>query len=149
MENEDLLIRPFAAHDTVPLSKIWLDASRLAHPFIGEQRLLEQRLLIEQDYLPKAETWVAMAHGKAAGFISLLDNFICGLFIAPHCQGLGIGRRLIAHALALKGELNLEVYTHNAQAMRFYAGLGFQEISRRAIDDEGHPFENAHLRLTR
>jgi hypothetical protein len=31
--------------------------------------------------------------------------------------------------------------------MRFYASLGFEELSRRASDDEGLPFENALLRL--
>jgi putative acetyltransferase len=47
----------------------------------------------------------------------------------------------------LKGELSLEAYTENVQAMGFYRSLGFQELSRRAIDDEGYPFENARLRL--
>ncbi len=56
---------------------------------------------------------------------------------------------LIALALNLKGELSLEVYTRNARAMRFYASLGFGELSRRASDDEGLPSENALLRLTK
>jgi ribosomal protein S18 acetylase RimI-like enzyme len=46
-----------------------------------------------------------------------------------------------------KGELSLEVYTQNEQAVRFYTALGFLEVSRRSADDEGLPFENAHLRL--
>ena len=147
MDNEDVIIRPFAAPDTLALSEIWLEASLLAHPFIGEARLREQRRLIEERYLPNAETWVAVAGSRCAGFISLLDTFIGGLFVSPQQQGLGIGRRLVAHALALKGELSLEVYTGNMQAMGFYAALGFEEISRRPTDDEGYPFENARLRL--
>lgn len=118
-----------------------------AHPFIGEARLTEQRRLIEGEYLPKAETSVAWCDGEAVGFISLLGNFIGGIFIAPDRQGLGIGRKLIASALARKGELSLEVYTENAQGVRFYNRLGFQEVSRRAIDDFGFPFPNATLNL--
>lgn len=148
MKNNDISIRAFAPEtDTLALSRIWLDASLIAHAFIGEQRLLEQQRLIETQYLPGAESWVACIGGVPAGFISLLDTFVGGIFIAPQRQGLGIGRKLITHALNLKGELSLEVYTRNTGAMNFYASLGFEEVSRRASDDEGLPFENALLRL--
>jgi ribosomal protein S18 acetylase RimI-like enzyme len=146
MENITLVIRPFdAATDLKRLSNIWFEASMKAHPFIGERRLIEQRGLIEGEYLPKAETSVACLDGEAVGFISLLGSFIGGIFVAPDRQGFGIGRKLIADALARKGELSLEVYTENEQAVRFYEKLGFQEISRRAIDDLGFPFPNAAL----
>lgn len=148
MENQDVVIRPFdAARDTEKLSAIWLEASLKAHPFIGELKLLEQRQLIEEEYLPKAETWIACHSGEAVGFISLLGSFVGGIFIAPTHQGRGVGRTLIAHALELKGELSLEVYTENEQAVRFYASLGFKELSRRDVDDFGYPYQNAALQL--
>lgn len=148
MESQNLVIRPFdAATDIKKLSGIWLDASLKAHPFIGAPRLVEQRRLIEEDYLPKAETWVACHLGEPVGFISLLDTYIGGIFITPGQQGSGVGRKLIAHALARKGALSLEVYIQNAQAVRFYASLGFREVSRRSTDDFGYPFENATLHL--
>ncbi len=148
MKNANVVIRPFdAATDLKTLSNIWLEASLKAHPFIGEKRLNEQRKMIEEEYLPKAETSVACLNGETVGFISLLGCFIGGIFIAPDRQGLGIGRRLIADALTRKGELSLEVYTENEQAVRFYRTLGFQEVSRRSIDDFGFPFPNAALIL--
>ncbi|SCX34135.1 GNAT family N-acetyltransferase [Agrobacterium rosae] len=148
MKNHNVVIRPYTPDsDLRKLSRIWLDASRLAHPFIGEQRLQMQRVLIEDQYLPDAETWVACIDNLPCGFISLLDTFVGGIFVSPDRQGLGIGRRLIAHALNRKGELELEVYTDNRQAMAFYIRLGFQELSRRSRDDEGYAFENARLRL--
>lgn len=148
MKNHDVAIRPYAPErDLKKLSRIWLDASLLAHSFIGERRLLEQRVLIEDQYLPNAETWVAWVGGQPCGFISLLDTFVGGIFVSPDRQGLGIGRQLISHALNLKGNLELEVYTANQQAVDFYTGLGFQELSRRPRDDEGYPFQNARLHL--
>lgn len=148
MKNHDVLIRPYAPEgDLKKLSHIWLHASLLAHPFIGEQRLLEQRVLIENQYLPNAETWVACVGGQPCGFISLVETFVGGVFVSPDRQGLGVGRQLIFHALNLKGELELEVYTDNQQAVAFYTRLGFQELSRRPRDDEGYAFENARLRL--
>ncbi len=150
MENTNVVIRPFdAATDLKTLSNIWFEASLKAHPFIGEPRLIEQRRLIEDGYFPKAETSVACLDGEAVGFISLLGSFVGGIFVAPDRQGFGIGRKLIADALARKGELTLEVYTENEQAVGFYNALGFQEVSRRAVDDFGFAFPNATLRLTR
>ncbi|MEG3662776.1 GNAT family N-acetyltransferase [Celeribacter halophilus] len=148
MKNQYLVIRPFdGAADTEKLSNIWFDASMKAHPFIGEPRLVEQRKQIKEEYLQKAETWVACYDGEPVGFISLLDSFIGGIFIAPDRQGQGIGHKLIAHAQALKGKLSLEVYTANDQAVRFYRSLGFTELSRRDVDDFGYPYPNAALQL--
>ncbi len=148
MENKDILIRPYDAEtDLETLSTIWFEASLKAHPFIGKSRLIEQRRLIEEEYLPKAETSVACLERKTVGFISLLGSYIGGLFIAPDRQGLGIGRKLITHALNRTGELSLEVYTANEQAVRFYSTLGFREVSRRDIDDFGFPFPNTTFHL--
>lgn len=148
MKKQTIVIRPFdGAADIRKLSGIWLDASLLAHPFIGEKKLVEQKRLIEEKYLPEAETWVACLTDEPVGFISLLGTFVGAIFVAPNSQGQGIGRQLIACAMDKKGELSLEVYTRNEQAVRFYASLGFQEVSRRPADDEGLPFENAHFHL--
>ncbi len=142
-------IRAYEASDLHTLSAIWFDASLLAHPFLGEARLREQRTLIEAIYLPNAETWVACRAGEPVGFIGLLDMSIGGLFVAPAMQGHGIGRALVEHALALKGTLDLEVYADNRDAHAFYARLGFEEVSRRDEDDEGLPFANILMRATR
>lgn len=148
MKNQYLMIRPFdPATDLEKLSAIWLGASLKAHPFIGEPRLLEQQTLIKEEYLPKSETWVAYHLSEPVGFISLLGSFVGGIFIAPMHQGRSIGRALIAHALEREGELSLEVYTENRQAVRFYASLGFEELSRRDVDDFGYPYPNAALHL--
>ena len=144
----DIILRAYdPASDLKTLSNIWFDASLKAHAFLGEPRLRAQQTLIETTYPPAAETIVACHRERPVGFISLLDTFVGGLFVAPGQQGRGIGRTLIAEALALKGELVLEVYTRNAEAFAFYGALGFAEISRRPSDDEGLPFENARLRL--
>lgn len=150
MKNQNIVIRAYAPEtDTFKLSQIWLDAALIAHSFIGEAVLREQRSLIEDVYLPKADTSVACLDGEPVGFISLIGTFVGGLFVSPAFQGMGIGRMLIEHALAGKDELVLDVYTANAQAMRFYQRLGFAEQSRRAVDNEGLPFENARMHLSR
>ena len=150
MNKRNLVIRAYVPEmDTHQLSQIWLDAALIAHAFIGEVTLLEQRSLIENVYLPKAETSVACLDAEPVGFISLIGTFVGGLFVAPACQGRGIGRMLIDHALAKTNELSLDVYTANAGAMRFYQRLGFVERSRRPVDNEGLPFEITQMHLSR
>ncbi|MDH7790135.1 GNAT family N-acetyltransferase [Ochrobactrum sp. AN78] len=147
MKNMSVTIRAYEAADKETLSSIWYCASLEAHAFLGSDLLRDQQKLIEDVYLEKAETWVAIIDNKPVGFIGLLDSFIGGLFVNPAAQGHGIGRRLIAYALAMKGELSLEVYVNNERAYRFYKQLGFQEISRRAEDDNGFPFANIEMQL--
>ncbi|MEI2384318.1 GNAT family N-acetyltransferase [Breoghania sp. JC706] len=147
MTASPLSIRPYAPSDMKILSAIWLEASLEAHGFLGEELLRSQRALIEESYLAEADVWVACLEGAPVGFIGLLDAFIGGLFVDPARQGQGIGRALVAHACARKGELSLEVYAENGAACAFYRALGFCETERRAIDDNGLPHENIRMRL--
>lgn len=147
MKNSDLIIRAYEPADKEILSSIWFQASLKVHAFLGEELLFEQKEIVEDVYLEQAETWVALSDGKIVGFIGLLEHFIGGLFIHPEAQGHGIGRKLVEHAFKLRGKLELEVFAENQSAYRFYQKLGFVEISRRAEDDSGLPFENIRMRL--
>lgn len=147
MKNMSVTIRAYEATDKDTLSSIWYRASLEAHAFLGTALLGVQQNLIEDVYLEKAETFVAVIDNQPVGFIGLLGSFIGGLFVDPAAQGHGIGRRLIAYAFAIKGELSLEVYADNERACHFYKQLGFQEISRRAEDDNGLPFANIEMQL--
>ncbi len=147
MKNHEVTIRAYKASDKQSLSSIWYRASLEAHSFLGEDRLQQQRQLIEDVYLEKAETWVATIDGRPAGFIGLLDCFIGGLFVDPDLQGSGVGQTLVRHALGLKSELSLEVYADNERACRFYSRMGFKVIGERSEDDEGLPFRNIRMEL--
>lgn len=147
MQNMNIEIRAYEAMDKPTLSSIWYRASIEAHAFLGQDLLRKQQKLIEDVYLEKSETFVAVLEHRPVGFIGLLDSFIGGLFVDPCYQGHGIGRRLISHALARKGKLSLEVYADNIRACAFYQELGFREISRRAEDDNGLPLANILMEI--
>ncbi|PSJ64210.1 GNAT family N-acetyltransferase [Mesorhizobium soli] len=136
----NLGIRAYAgASDRDRLLEIWLTASQVGHPFLGEADLSAQMQLVRDTYLPQAENWVAVVEGQPAGFIGLLDSFIGGLFIDPAFHGCGIGKSLVLHAAQLKGALDVEVYADNRDACVFYRRIGFAETARHARDDEGRP----------
>jgi ribosomal protein S18 acetylase RimI-like enzyme len=118
---------------------VWQSASRVGHPFLGEDVLARQRGLVGEVYLPQARTVVAELDGEIVGFIGLIEAFIGGLFVAPSAHGRGIGRRLVLHAAELEGELAVEVYEANRGARAFYERLGFIAASRRDVDDDGLP----------
>ena len=143
---EAATIRRFEADkDTSVLSDIWLRASIIAHPFIGEATLREQQPLMEDVYLPMASTWVAEREGQAVGFLCLLKSHIAALFVDPEQQGQGVGRQLLDFAATRHDRLTLEVYTDNAKAMAFYERYGFTIESQREADDQGQPFANARM----
>ncbi|MFL0693987.1 MAG: GNAT family N-acetyltransferase [Agrobacterium tumefaciens] len=137
----DLKIRAFWPEDTTRLVAIWRAASEKGHPFLAREQLDIQATRVADHYLPLAETHVALLSGEIVGFISLLDQTIGGLFVDPNQHGTGIGRRLVEHASQLRSSLELEVYTLNESARRFYDRLGFIETGRRPTDDSGLPFE--------
>lgn len=139
-------IRPFRAEDTERLVAIWLEASRFAHGFLGEERLQLQSEQVRDIYLHQAENWVIIDNGEPAGFIGLMDQFIGGLFIDPHVHGKGLGRQVLDHALQLKKSLELEVYALNTQAHNFYLRNSFIETAREPVDAEGLPFAVIHMR---
>lgn len=139
-------IRPIRDEDTEALVAIWLEASRFAHSFLGEERLLMQAEQVRDIYLKQAENWVIVHDGKPAGFVGLMDEFIGGLFVDTKIHGKGLGRQLLDHALNLKKSLKLEVYALNTQAHGFYLRNGFVETARHPQDGEGLPFAVIHMR---
>lgn len=143
---ENLSIRPFVAGtDTSHLSDIWFRASMIAHDFIGEHTLREQKSLMEAVYLPMANTMVACLDDRPVGFASLMDDHIAALFVDPDCQGQGIGKALLRHVENGRNTLSLEVYTDNDSAVGFYRAMGFAVVSTRETDDQGLPHPNAKM----
>jgi putative acetyltransferase len=138
-------IRSYAPDDQDHLVEIWERASRVGHPFLTEQDLQEQKILVREVYLPSTENWVAFGSGKPLGFIGLIENFVGGLFVDPGAHKLGIGRSLIEHAAARKGVLQVEVYAKNDAALGFYQHMGFFEQGRRPVDDQGRELELVRL----
>lgn len=138
-------IRPYRTDDCDRLLDIWHAASRTGHPFLSDSELEEQKILVRDIYLPKAENWVALEGSSPVGFIGLLESFIGGLFVHPQAHKRGYGTALVQHAAALKGDLEVEVYSLNDGALRFYERAGFSEVSRRPMDDQGRGLELVRL----
>lgn len=133
------MIRAYTSRDTDDLVDVWYRASLVAHPFLSESFLEEERSEIVQRWLPIAETAVYEVDGRVVGFISLVGNEVGGIFVDPALQGQGIGRALMDHARRSRTFLELDVFEANGTARRFYDSYGFQFVDRHFNDMAGHP----------
>ena len=75
--------------------------------------------------------------GAIVAFASLWrsDNlsYLHNLFVAPDCQGRGIGRGLLGHVLGGAGRpVELKTDTANDAARQFYRVAGFREVGSGA-----------------
>jgi len=86
--------------------------------------------------------WLVRHHGepRGAAFLSRMPEQsameLVYLGLAPSLRGKGLGRQLLAHALAHAGRSGLRdfqcaVDLRNAPALKLYAGFGLRETARR------------------
>lgn len=118
------MIREYQPGDQETLVDIWVRASQVATPFLGDF-IEAEKDTIRQVYLPTALTFVYELKGSVVGFISLLDSEVGALFAYPEHHGSGLGRALMDHAVSLRGAVFLDVFKANTIGRRFYDRYGF------------------------
>lgn len=131
------MIRNYRKTDLEEMARIWYEASVTAHSFVPVSFWASQRNAMKEMYLPLAENFIFEENGQPAGFISLVGEKICALFVAPEMQGKGIGRALLEHAKALRGRLSLKVYRENKRAFQFYKKYGFVAVGEEVDEYTG------------
>ncbi|MBO9706754.1 MAG: acetyltransferase [Caulobacter sp.] len=140
-------IRPSRPQDGPRVVEIWRDAVDATHDFLTP----EDRLAIEaevRDFLPAAPLWLAVDEAdRPVAFMFLHEGHMEALFVDPARRGGGVGRALVAHALALHPTMTTDVNEQNAQAVGFYERLGFKPTGRSDLDGQGRPYPLVHLRF--
>ena len=141
-------IRPARAADADALVELWERSVRATHDFLAEDDITGLRPLVREALRDDAlELWVLADGDEPIGFMGLAGDDIAALFLEPAYRGQGGGRRLVAHAQALRGgELTVDVNEQNPAARGFYEALGFAVVGRSAVDDAGRPFPLLHMR---
>lgn len=132
-------IRRYADEDAGDVLRIWFEASLIAHDFVPVEFWESERENIINVYIPLAETWVAVEHGRIVGFIALIQHVVGGLFVDPACQGRGVGTALIEFAKRCKGPLEVDVFTRNEPGRRFYERRGFRLRGESIHEPTGCP----------
>ncbi|HEY3765578.1 MAG TPA: acetyltransferase [Gaiellales bacterium] len=131
------------------LVALWERSVRATHDFLTDADIVGLRPRVVDALDDEAlELWV-LADGTDApiGFMGLAGDDITALFLDPDHRGRGGGRRLVAHAQALRrGALTVDVNEQNPGARGFYEALGFTVAGRSPLDGDGRPFPLLHMR---
>ena len=101
----------------------------------------EVRAWVAASVLPDAAVWVAEVAGEVAGYLALKGADLEHLYVAPGCQGRGLGSALMGKAKELRPRLRLYAFARNARARTFYEARGFVAIafSNGAGNEEQEP----------
>lgn len=132
------IIREYEHRDLANVLAAWESASAVAHPFLTEQFIDQERSNIPNIYLPNAETWVVEEGGQVIGFIALLGNEVGAIFVKPEFHGSGAGCALMDKAQELRGELEVEVFKRNKIGRKFYSGYGFELLAEKIHEQTGN-----------
>ena len=130
-------IRQYKDSDLEAVLTSWERATRLAHPFMTEEFLAQERKNTADLYLPNTDTWVIEIDGEVVGFIALMGNEIGGLFLQPECHGKGAGKALTDKAQELYGGLEVEVFSENSIGRSFYLKYGFEILEEKLHEPTG------------
>ncbi len=136
-------VREYESADLPSVLSSWESASKVAHPFLTEAFLDQERYNIPNVYLPNAETWVLEQDGDVVGFIALIGNEVGAIFVDAAFHGTGAGRALMDKAVELRGDVELEVFKANPVGRAFYDRYGFVLLTESIHEETG----NAILRL--
>jgi len=132
-----LQIRAYTTADLVAVLDTWEAATRLAHLFMSDEFIAQERANVAELYLPNTDTWVATIKGQVVGFIALMGNEVGAIFVQPDFHGQGIGKVLMDKAQQLHGSLEVEVFNENAIGRRFYARYGFEKLEEKQHEPTG------------
>lgn len=107
---------------------IWLNTNIAAHPFIPRS-FWEGVFAQVKEAMPASDVFVYLEDDQVLGFIGITGNeYIAGLFVDGKAQSQGIGRKLLNHCKQLYPRLELDVFTENPGAVRFYQANGFEIV---------------------
>ncbi|EIX9085924.1 acetyltransferase [Klebsiella aerogenes] len=135
--------RPSEAEDIIQIWKSSVDAT---HDFLSahDRQEIEKEVV---GFFSETPVWVATNdEDQPLGFMFLHDSHLEALFVDAAARGLGVGKQLISHALALHPDLSVDVNEQNQQAVGFYHHMGFQVLGRSGQDSQGRPYPLLHLR---
>lgn len=130
-------IRQYRESDLEAVLDSWEVATRLAHEFMTDDFIAQERKNVAEIYMPNTYTWVAEIDGEVQGFIALMGNEVGAIFLQPACHGKGIGKALMDKAQELHVNLEVEVFKANSIGRSFYSKYGFEQLEEKLHEPTG------------
>lgn len=131
-------LRSSVESDNDTIAQIWHQSASL--PGVGPAVMPSEADLRHRVDLELAAGWevtLAVLEGRTVGFVALKrrESVLAELFVRPASIGLGVGRRLLAHAIAtMPAGFTLYTRAGNTKARLFYEREGLV-----ALREDKHP----------
>lgn len=135
--NRFVKIRQYGNSDLDAVLSSWETATRLAHPFMTDKFIAQERINVAEIYMPNTDTWVIEIDGKVEGFIALMGNEVGAIFLQPKHHGKGAGKVLMEKAKELHSDLEVEVFKENSIGRIFYSQCGFEPLEEKLHEPTG------------
>lgn len=130
-------IRKITASDIPAVIDLWYETSLTAHSFISAEYWKAGRKAMAADYLPNAETIIAVVDGTIAGFASMTGDYLAALFVRADRQKTGIGKILLENIKKNRDTVELKVYAKNTSALDYYLRQNFRIITEDTDQSTG------------
>ena len=130
-------IRQYENSDLEAVLSSWERATRLAHPFMTDEFIAQERINTAEIYLPNTDTWVIDTDDHVVGFIALMGNEVGAIFLQPEYHGQGAGKALMDKAQEIHGDLEVEVFKENHMGRKFYSQYGFNQLEEKLHEPTG------------
>lgn len=132
-----MIVRQYQDSDLEALLNSWEESTRMAHAFMTDEFIAQERINVAELYIPNTDTWVADIDGEVKGFIALMGNEVGAIFLRPNLHGQGIGKALMDKAQSLHGDLEVEVFKENKVGRVFYDKYGFALVEEKVHEPTG------------
>jgi putative acetyltransferase len=130
-------IRQYEEADLEAVLFSWEVATRLAHEFMTDEFIAQERNNVAEIYIPNTDTWIVEIKGEVKGFIALMGSEVGAIFLQPDSHGKGAGKALMDKARELHGDLEVEVFRENAIGRNFYEKYGFEQLEEKLHEPTG------------
>ena len=120
------MIREVSGAEMEEVARLFTRIRRTCLPWLPPLHTAEEDVAFFRDEVPQTATTLVSGTHEISGFCSFRDGWVDHLYVAPECQGSGVGSELLEQACREQPTVRLYVFTRNGPARRFYKRHGFQ-----------------------
>ncbi len=127
------------------LTDVWEKSVRVSHQFLSEADIIGLRPIVTNALREIPILLVAVAEGRAVGFMGIDGDKIEMFFVVPASMGQGVGSALMCMATLMADIHRVDVNEQNPSARAIYEHWGFRVQGRSEVDGQGNPFPILHM----
>ena len=147
MTNQNFKIEKYTDKDREQILNVWEKSVLATHDFLNPIDFEEIKKILQTFNFNEIEVYCLKQNDEVAGFISVAEQKIEMLFLAPKYIGKGLGKKLTDFAFSTLKADKVDVNEQNTNTVKFYEKIGFKTYERTEKDDQGMKYPLLRMRL--